>query len=130
MLSPDEPRVVEVCRIHDVLILKTSVDFNDIAWNTVTKLMPGLSSPPGTDEQIEAMFRRLLHWQIEYGTLFINPQFFIQAPRPTARFFKEARRAQRAWFKVMNTALVSPRRVKRHMRPLTPMLRQLYGSSH
>lgn len=126
MLSPSCPTVVDVHRNDDVLVLSTSVDFNDVAWNTITKLKPEWWCPPGPDEVIEAIFRDLLLFQQGYGTLFINPQFFVQAATPTAQFFKEARRAQSGWFKALNSALFSARRVKRLMKQLSPLLRQLY----
>src|SRR5262245_58878954 len=125
MLTSTDARVICVRNNSQVTILQTSVDFNDLPWNTVTKMCPSLGSP-GLDLVVEYTFRRLLSRQVEYGTLFINPQFLVQSPRPTGRFFREAKRAQKIWFRNLNSVFFSPARVKRIMRPLTPLLRQLY----
>lgn len=93
--------------VHRTLVVKRyAPDSNDLAWSTMTHLLPEVIDPccyRGTDNWIEGMFRIVLASPKDFDleNVFANPAWVVRLTSgcATKRFFVEARKAQRAWFK-------------------------------
>jgi hypothetical protein len=82
---------------------------------------------PGREGTIEIMFKVTLADPAGHGILnmFANPAFCVAADRSTRHFIHEARSAQHAWFSRVRKILHSSGRVKRELKKMTPIIRQL-----
>ncbi|MGQ9770224.1 MAG: hypothetical protein ACUVQG_06695 [Thermogutta sp.] len=115
-----------------LVVKRYAPDSNDLAWSTMTHLLPEVIDPccyRGTDNWIEGMFRIVLASPKDFDleNVFANPAWVVRLTSgcATKRFFVEARKAQRAWFKQSADMLQSNARTKRAAHAASPIIRQL-----
>ncbi|MBC8356535.1 MAG: hypothetical protein H8E66_31530, partial [Planctomycetes bacterium] len=113
------------------VVIKTfPFDDSSWAWGTLLNLVPHLvtvEQNPGHEEDMEVVFKLIMEdaASCELTNAFGNPVCCVTARRPTNIFFREARRAQTRWFRQVRHILGSSGRVKREVRMMTPIIRQL-----
>jgi len=108
-----------------VQVLRSRPDLDHPEFYTLQHL--GYSgTPPGSPELTVAVFIHQLHSQHELGTRFANPCALVTASGLCPEFLSAARREQRRWWTWLNQALFSSSRVKRTIKNLDPLTRQLF----
>ena len=100
------------------------------AWSTLQNLVPDELTPdqnPGDESIIEIGFKYVMKHASGCGIIntYANPAFCVFADEPSNRFFREARRAQAKWFQQVREILGTSGRVKRAVREMTPIVREL-----
>ena len=105
-------------------------DHNDFAWSTLMHLIPDVfrfESNPGRPEVQETVFRMVMAQPGECGlhNAFANPTHGIWADASSMDFIEAARTAQINWFKQFRTIMHSSGRVKRELKQMSPIIREL-----
>ncbi len=112
-----------------VSVESCSLNENDFAWSTMTNLFSWLDDEcnPGRPKGQEAAFRILMARPESYGVVnaFANPIRVVRADSPTKIFVAEARLAQVMWFRQFRDMLHSSGMVKRQLKTMSPIVRQL-----
>jgi len=82
---------------------------------------------PGREEIIEELFKVTMADAAGHGLInaFVNPAYTVTADRATKHFIHKARSAQHTWFSRFRHIFHSSGRVKRELRKMTPIIRQL-----
>lgn len=111
---------------RDVQVTAREVDWNELAWSTLSQLIV-VGNSPGSDEQIETAARSVLRRAAVMGTVYANPRFTVRAMTGAAiyEFVRKARTAQLSWWKHLRTVLGSARRVREARKEVPPVVRQL-----
>jgi hypothetical protein len=117
---------VTVTRRGDVTVERFHPDYNDLSWQCLSYLFPGLP-PLGPDAEIADAFRYVMGQTgiTVNRTLYANPAYLIRAEGFSWAFLNEARIAQKAWLGQFNDGLASSSRVRREMDAVLPIIRQL-----
>lgn len=126
----DSERAIATVTKQDVVIREFHAEDSSWAWGTLMNLVPHLIAAeqnPGDEEGIENVFKLILADAAEcmLTNVYANPIYCVTGGEPTNRFFKEARRAQAKWFRQARNIFGSSNRVKRTVREMTPVIRQL-----
>ena len=105
-------------------------DDNAWAWSTMVNLVPCVLSAEsnlGQDKFIEGAFKLVMADPEGHGlkNAFANPACLITSDRLTRHFVAKARRAQAMWFHRVRDILHTSGRVKRELRKMSPIIRQL-----
>jgi len=113
-----------------IIVQKYNLDEDDFAWATLSHLYLDDVSPednPGVPSHQESMFRLLTDAYSRFGKLcvFANPIYLVWADEPVAGFISKARKAQGEWFSQFRQIMHTSGRVKRELRRLSPITRQL-----
>ncbi|GIW83144.1 MAG: hypothetical protein KatS3mg105_4951 [Gemmatales bacterium] len=123
-------RVIASSSKQDVVIKEYHVDDSSWPWSTLLNLVPHdveAEHNPGRDEAMEVVFKLIMEDASVFGltNVFSNPVSCVTAKKPSNLFFREARKAQARWFRQVRDILGSSGRVKRTVRDMTPVIRQL-----
>jgi hypothetical protein len=120
---------IEGIKVDGITVERCDPDISDdLAWQTFTLLTKGLGlENPGEDEEITRYFRMLMSKGRVFrpGTVYANPCGVVRSPTADRLFIQSARQIQREWYGRFNNALASAQRVKRAMRAVNPIIRQL-----
>jgi len=116
--------------MEDVEVKEFDLDNSSWAWGTLLNMVPHLlkaEENPGRDEVMEVVFKLIMEdaASCDLTTAFGNPVTFVTAQRPSDLFFQEARRAQANWFSQAQDVFGSSGRVKRAVKEMSPVIRQL-----
>lgn len=106
------------------------VEDSSWAWGTLLNVAPHLlkaEENPGRDEVMEVVFKLIMEDAAGCGltNVFGNPVCCVTARTPSNLFFREARRAQTTWFRQARHILGSCGPIKRAVKNMTPIIRQL-----
>ena len=111
-----------------VVITQHAVDWEDPSFGVLTRLTE-LVTDPEARAAPEWLLRFLLKSPEDFGTLYVNPMFTVEARAAIPEFFREARRAQVTWLKAFKVAVCATssnlRRDLREHRNKDPLLCQL-----
>jgi hypothetical protein len=115
---------------HSIVVKSVASDDASWAWSTLQNLVPDeLTSDqnPGDESIIETGFKFVMEHASRGGinNAYANPAFCVSANTPSMQFFLESRRAQAQWFQQVREILGASGRVKRAVREMTPIVRQL-----
>lgn len=114
-----------------IQIVHHTVDWNNLAWHTLTNLFPSIDreiANPGAHAQIAGLFHLLLrHGDIDDCTVFANPEITIAAESTADlnEFVARARRAQLVWYRRLRDTLGGGGYMKRAVKREKPLVRQL-----
>ena len=115
-------------KMNDIKIKRCVPDWNDLEWQTFSLIIEGIDlENPGDNHVICNLFKVLTCKISPFrpGTLFANPCGIVRTAKVTKQFIKKARQLQREWFSQMNSGLQSAGRVKRAVKNVEPIIRQL-----
>ena len=115
-------------RIDDgIQTTRHQVDLNHLAWQTLQRMAGLLDIPPVEEDQIATVSKILLKGIQCEGCYYANPAFSVSAPAdtPEEEFFVAVKHAQREWLRELKSFLLKSRRLKRAMRAVHPLVRQL-----
>lgn len=103
------------------------VDLNHLAWQTLQRLAGLLDIPPVEEDQIATVSKILLKGIQCDGCYYANPAFSVSAPAdtPEDEFLKVVKQVQREWLRELKSFLHKSRPLKRAMRAVHPLVRQL-----
>lgn len=106
------------------------LDDSSWAWGTMLNMVPHLITSeqnPGYEKHMEVVFKLIMEDAADCGltNVFSNPVSCVTAKKPTNLFFREARHAQARWFRQVRDILGGSGRVKRTVKRMTPLIRQL-----
>lgn len=111
-----------------ITIKRCIPNWDDLEWQTFSLITEGIGlENPGDNQVICKLFKVLTCKNSPFrpGTLFANPCGIVRATKVTKQFIKKARQLQREWFGQMNSGLQSVGRVKRAVKNVEPIIRQL-----
>lgn len=113
-------------RPQRIQVVRTNPDINHPEFTTLQHLGYDGTTPPGSLQRtLEAVFP-LLRSQHKQGTRFANPCALVTATTPSTEFIAAARREQHRWWSWLNEAFYSSTRVKRMIRHMDSISRQLH----
>jgi len=116
--------------IRGTVIRTYEPDANSWAWSTMQCLLPDIATAgdnPGREDGVVECFKVTMADPEGHGLInaFANPIYCVTADRPTRHFIHEARSAQHSWFSRVRKILHSSGRVKRELKKMPPIIRQL-----
>lgn len=113
-------------KVETITVERYLPDIDHPGWQTLTLLIEGLPlDNPGEDEVIAIYFRSFMGRVVRPGTVYANPRGVVRSPKADPRFFRLARQIQGEWYRQLNDILSSPERVRRKMKTVDPLIRQL-----
>lgn len=115
-------------KMNGIEIKRCVPDWNDLEWQTFSLIIEGIDLENPGDNHVICNLFKLLTCKISPfrpGTLFANPCGIVRTAKVTKQFIKKARQLQREWFSQMNSVLQSAGRVKRAVKNVEPIIRQL-----
>ncbi len=126
--QPDGPK--DRWKQSGIIVQKYNLEVDDFAWATLSHLYIDDVSPednPGVPAHQERMFRLLANAYSHFGDVcvYANPVYLVWTDGPVAGFISKAKEAQREWFNQFKRIMDTSGRIKREMRRLSPITRQL-----
>lgn len=123
-------RPAEITTSTGIAIRRYRLDQDDFAWATLEHLLGdsvSLEDNPGRPRQQEQVFRRIAFElsRVEPVNVFANPIHLVWADSAAEGFIVQARIAQKKWFGQFRAIMHTSGRVKRELRKMSPVTRQL-----
>src|SRR4051794_22889553 len=102
------------------------LDWNELAWSTIQRMVDLSEPSPGRDDVIEGAFREIMRDPGVAGAEFYCPQTFVHSALPTRDFLAAARAAQCRWRNTLKQTLCwTSSRWKKEIRAVSPIICQL-----
>ncbi len=114
-------------RCDGIQTSRHAVDLDNLAWQSLQRLAGLFDFPPVEEDQIAIVSKILLKGIRCEGCYYANPAFTVTAPAdtPEEEFFAAVKDAQRQWLRELKSFMLKSRRLKRAMRAVHPLVRQL-----